>query len=327
MILVYDGLGFSFKKITNLVERGLREIGYKQVFKVDGHTGSFQHVSKAVIIADTILAIKWCWIERYLPHTDKLVLWTDTPLSLRHIVDKADLINDNCCNYVTLPCFIDVFKEFGIKVHGYIPRPIDVDTAEKVYREASCKDLWEKYGDYVITVAGDQIIMPPKKPRKGLDMYDKLCEYLKKFGIRCLAVSNWIYFKNVHRINFGSLPEEELLRLVKCSKLFVWTSRGEGFGLPPLEAMAVGQLVVASNNPTNELIAGIKFDYSSIEEVYMPEINCYYVCYDYDFRDLLDAVNYALDIDEDERAKYIEFARREAKKYHPRYISQLLVEV
>jgi len=329
MLLIYDEFGYSFKKIARLVEDGLHSIGYTVVQKVGGHTAiSIPKNYKSIIMTDIILAVRWGWIRRFLPFTDKLCLWCDTPLSLEHIANEVDFINENTCNYVVLPYFYYVFRKYGIRVDGYIPRPIDVDTANKVYESASCDDLIKKYGEYVITVGGDQVIAPPKLPRKGLDMYDRLCEWLKsKYGLNCLAVSNWIFFKNVHRIPFGSLSEYELMRLIKCAKLFVWCSRAEGFGMPPLEAMAVGQLVVASNNPTNELIRGVKFDYTSVVKVYMPEIGYYYYAYDYRFEDLKDAVDYALSLPEDERYRITREAREAAKLYHPRYVSQLLVEV
>ena len=329
MLLIYDDLGFSFKKIVRLVESGLYSVGYKIVQKVGGHTAiSIPKNYKSIIMTDIILAVRWGWIRRYLTYTDKLVLWCDTPLSLEHIANEADFINENTCNYVVLPYFYSVFKEHGIRVDGYIPRPVDVDTADRVCKEASCNDLLKEYGEYVVTVGGDQILAPPRLPRKGLDMYDRLCEWLKaKYNLNCLAVSNWVFFKNVHRIPFGSLSEYELMRLVKCAKLFIWASRAEGFGMPPLEAMAVGQLVVASNNPTNELIHGVKFDYASVEKVFMPEIGYYYYAFDYRLEDLKEAVDYALNLEEDERFRITNEAMEIAKLYHPRYVSQLLVEV
>ena len=323
VLYVYDGLGFSFRKVMSLLEKGLREIGYQRIDKVDGHT-AFQVPKnfKTVMITDIILAARWGWITRFLPYTDKMVLWCDTPLSLRHLEPYADLINERTCNYVTLPCYINIFRLYGIKVDGYIPRPIDIDTANEAV-EASCRDIRKEYGDYIITVGGDQILAPPRYPRKGLDMYDRLCEWLKRrYGYMCLAVTNWVYFKHVdHVIKFGSLSEFDLLRLVKCAKLFVWTSRGEGFGMPPIEAMAVGQLVVAADNPTNELIVGVKFPIDTVEEVYMPEIGMYYYAYLYRFEELRDAVDYALNMPEDEKVFITIRAMREARKFHPRYVA------
>ena len=329
MLLIYDELGYSFRKIASLVEKGMHGIGYRYVYKVGGHTAIYiPRNYKTIIMTDTVLAVRWGWIKRYLPYTDKLCLWCDTPLSLEHIADEVDLINEYTCNYVTLAHFIDECKKYGIRVDGYIPRCVDVDTANDVYENASCDDIIKTYGEYIFTVGGDNVLAPPKLPRKGLDMYDRLCEYVKsRYKLNCLAVSNWIYFKHVHNLGWGKLSEYELMRFMKCAKLFVWTSRAEGFGMPPIEAMAVGQLVVASNNPTNELIRGIKFDYTNIVKVYMPESGYYYIAYDYDFNNLREAVDYALSLSEDERCKVVSEAREVAKLYHPRYVSQLLVEV
>jgi len=329
MLFIYDELGYSFKKIMHLVEKGLYKIGYRIVYKVGGHTAMLiPRSAKSIIITDTILAFKWGWARRFSWYTDKLCLWTDTPLSLEHLSDHKDFINNNTCNYVVLPFFIKKFAEYGIRVDGYIPRPIDVDTANDVYLNATCEDLQKKYGDYIVTVGGDQIINPPKYPRKGLDMFDKLCEWIRsEYGYRCIAVSNWVYFKNVYRIPFGSLSEYELLRLMKCAKLFVWTSRAEGFGMPPIEAMAVGQIVVASDNPTNELIYGVKFDYDTVEKVYMPEIGYYYDAYLYRFDELRDAVDYALSLSDDEKNKIVSRAREITEVLNPRYIAQSLVMI
>jgi glycosyltransferase involved in cell wall biosynthesis len=45
----------------------------------------------------------------------------------------------------------------------------------------------------------------------------------------------------------GYIPDDELIRLYSEAKLFVYPSYYEGFGLPPLEAMACGCPVVVSN--------------------------------------------------------------------------------
>jgi glycosyltransferase involved in cell wall biosynthesis len=45
----------------------------------------------------------------------------------------------------------------------------------------------------------------------------------------------------------GYVPEEDLPALYRAADVFVYTSEYEGFGLPPLEAMASGTPVVASD--------------------------------------------------------------------------------
>jgi glycosyltransferase involved in cell wall biosynthesis len=46
---------------------------------------------------------------------------------------------------------------------------------------------------------------------------------------------------------FSELPEEALLQFYRAATLFVYPSRGEGFGIPPLEAAATGTPVICSN--------------------------------------------------------------------------------
>jgi len=56
----------------------------------------------------------------------------------------------------------------------------------------------------------------------------------------------------------GHVSEKELLRLYNTAKIFVFPSLYEGFGLPPLEAMACGTPVAASNVSSIPEICGEK---------------------------------------------------------------------
>lgn len=54
----------------------------------------------------------------------------------------------------------------------------------------------------------------------------------------------------------GYVPDEDLPSLYATARAFVFPSVGEGFGLPPLEAMACGTPVIASNIPVCREVLG-----------------------------------------------------------------------
>jgi glycosyltransferase involved in cell wall biosynthesis len=46
--------------------------------------------------------------------------------------------------------------------------------------------------------------------------------------------------------NPGQVPDKHLAKLHRCSMAFVYLSMYEGFGIPPLEAMSCGTVVIAA---------------------------------------------------------------------------------
>lgn len=66
--------------------------------------------------------------------------------------------------------------------------------------------------------------------------------------------SNEEVLSKIHFIN--GVPDEDLLHLYRSADVFVFPSKAEGFGLPPLEAMACGVPVVASKIPVLEEVLG-----------------------------------------------------------------------
>jgi glycosyltransferase involved in cell wall biosynthesis len=314
-----DLLGYSFHKVTQLIIKGFSQIGYKIINVVNLWFPINIVPTRSIVIGDTVLTLKQV---SYIRSIEKFY-WVDSPLEVSE--GDTKLLSESDCLYTTLPYWCSYYNKVGLRCSGYIPRPIDVEVVAKVLN-SDCMDLHQKYGGYVINIAMDQVFRPPKRPRKGLDLFDAVCEKLKQRGIRCVAVTNWS-LRNAVVVRAGSLNEFELLRLIKCAKLFLYTSRSEGFGIPPIEAMAVKQLVVISNAPIFNHIIGVKYDYTEQIIEYMPEIGRNYIGWDYQAKDILDAVDYALSLPNEERENIVEKAYTVSKQYSPLRIALALNEV
>lgn len=65
----------------------------------------------------------------------------------------------------------------------------------------------------------------------------------------------------------GYVPEESLPELLRACLAFVSMSRAEGFGLPPLEAMACGIPVVLSDIPAHREVAGEAALFLDVDDV------------------------------------------------------------
>ena len=335
--IIADTWGVSFRKVGSLLAQGLDILGYKAVRYIDARipllpTGKW---ARMFLIGDTVYTILWGWHRYHAHFCEKCILWADTPIDLEHIPDKeVEFINDYYC-----PVAVSYFEHIrmvkrGFKVYGVVGRPLNSKAIKKALKTED--STWrKKFGKYILTIGGDQILLPAKYPRKGLDRFDEavglIKSELKKRGIRVIAVSNWVYFKNVDvRIPLGSLSEEELYQLIKQAELFVFPSRLEAFGVPPLEAMALGKVVVHANAPAyNEFTIGIGIPKDKQVEIkdYAPEIGKYWHVYDYPAKELADLILYALDLPEEEKEKIGLEARMKASQFYDYNIAQKLLEV
>jgi glycosyltransferase involved in cell wall biosynthesis len=99
------------------------------------------------------------------------------------------------------------------------------------------------------------------EPRKNLpvllEAYAALRQHLTDVGLVIAGGKGWLYesfFQVLKRLGLehhviltGHVPEADLPGLIACAKVFAYPSEFEGFGLPPLEAMACGVPVACSN--------------------------------------------------------------------------------
>jgi len=105
--------------------------------------------------------------------------------------------------------------------------------------------------NYILTVSS----LDPRKNLRNLILAFKKAN-LKKYKLIIIGSKNKVFadvkiktlIKEVSNVEFtGYVSDEKLIKLYQQAKLFVYPSLYEGFGIPPLEAMACGTPAVVSN--------------------------------------------------------------------------------
>lgn len=205
-------------------------------------------------------------------HTKKFVLvWNTTLKLIRKKIDQviADSVStkNDCIKYLHIP-------EEKIKVIY-----LGVD---KIYHPIDNKseirgELERKYNidsPFILYVG-------TLEPRKNIPALFKAFSKLRKrmdYKLVIVGMKGWKYkriFKTIkelqlekHIIFTGYVSEEDIVKFYNIAEVFVYPSIYEGFGLPPLEAMACGCPVITSNTSSlPEVVgdAGILVDPNDIE--------------------------------------------------------------
>ena len=112
-----------------------------------------------------------------------------------------------------------------------------------------------------------QLVLAGKLPDEKIENADDLTKHEPVWKIRTLVAKLGLDAKVIFT---GFVPDEDLPTLYSAAGIFVFPSLYEGFGFPPLEAMACGTPVVASNTSSlPEVIgdAGVLVNPFSIDEI------------------------------------------------------------
>lgn len=108
---------------------------------------------------------------------------------------------------------------------------------------------------------------PRKNQSRLIEAFNLLCrDEAKEHSLVIVGQKGWLYddiFAQVEKLRLedrviftGHVPDEDLPPLVKAAEMLVFPSLYEGFGLPPLEAMACGTPVVTSRVSSMPEIVG-----------------------------------------------------------------------
>lgn len=174
--------------------------------------------------------------------------------------ELPDILN-NCEGIITVSEFSknDIAKEFNFPKENIYVTPLAAEEIYKPLSKCQCKKIiTDKYGikeDFILYVGG----FSPRKNILGLiESYSKLPYTTReKFKLIIIGRKGPSYAKYKERseslgvssqvIFTDFVPLEDMPIFYNATEVLVYPSFYEGFGLPPLEAMACGTPVIASN--------------------------------------------------------------------------------
>ncbi|GAA0078834.1 glycosyltransferase family 1 protein [Clostridium sp. CTA-5] len=175
--------------------------------------------------------------------------------------DELPNILNNCEGIITVSEFSknDIAKEFNFPKENIYVTPLAAEEIYKPLSKCQCKKIiTDKYGikeDFILYVGG----FSPRKNILGLiESYSKLpYNTREKFKLVIIGRKGPSYSKYKERseslgissqvIFTDFVPLEDMPIFYNATEVLVYPSFYEGFGLPPLEAMACGTPVIASN--------------------------------------------------------------------------------
>jgi len=165
----------------------------------------------------------------------------------RNLIPK---ITNNSLKIVTVSEFSkrELIKHFNIPENKV---EIIHDAVSQKFISLASGDFENKYGDYILAVSS----LSPRKNFKSLIIaFNRL--KLKDIKLILVGSGDKIYEnpdlkdlvkENPNIVFTGYVTDKELAGLYKNARLFVFPSLYEGFGIPPLEAMACNCPTVVSN--------------------------------------------------------------------------------
>jgi glycosyltransferase involved in cell wall biosynthesis len=242
LVVLYNDFAYSFRKAATLGAKYLAY--YDDVVYAPLYLASLSPINKAdaVIVVDDCFSALDSPVIRMVAQSKPTFVWCDTwhmpGFPAKYTTPK------NMYFIPTSKWNANILGEFGVDVLDVVPRPID-NLATKIAPNPQPRLLF----------VGTDLTY---RGRKGIDVVDKVMQIVAKEdpSISRVCIVNYT-LNSCIRVRYGSLKEQDLLNLMSQSVL-IWPSRGEGFGMPVAEAMAVSTRLVYSDVPAhNEFAKGL----------------------------------------------------------------------
>jgi glycosyltransferase involved in cell wall biosynthesis len=161
----------------------------------------------------------------------------------------------------------DTIRQLGVPAEKIFTAPNGVDPAFQpitdAHRLEGCRGKYNLPRDFILYLG---TIEPRKNIPLLLRAYHRLAQTGSPYHLVITGKRGWMYkqvWETIEDLNLqplihfpGYIPVEELPIVYNLARVFVYPTIYEGFGLPPLEAMACGTPVITTAVPAMQELLG-----------------------------------------------------------------------
>ena len=149
------------------------------------------------------------------------------------------------CHVITTSSYLEAFLR-RLKIVPLFSADIGISNNVLSLADSSSSAISDRHFDFLL-------IAKKGFHKRGLETIS-LAQDLAKVGYKVLLIDQTDFHSTTSSIPSLSVlpaqPHASLINLLQDSKVFISLSRAEGYGLPPLEALALGCYVIATNSPS-----------------------------------------------------------------------------
>ncbi len=234
------------------------------------------YISPLMLPTSSILTVHDLLFETHPQFFDRLDMIRNR-LLIRHSARSARQIHT--VSEFSRQALIEIYRIPGERIF-VVPDGVDLERFSPQRKDAAADTIFEKYRirDYILSVGR---LEPRKNHVNLLRAYAHLKSEQGEVGpLVIVGQKDFGYmelFETISKLDLQqdvrileSVDDENLPDMYRAARLFVYPSYAEGFGIPPLEAMASGIPVVASHAPAIREVTGnacLHVEPASVEDI------------------------------------------------------------